>query len=54
MEAIIAANVLIFGGVGAVAYMTAEQAPGFDNVVQTVKESPANPRVLFDSEPTHW
>jgi hypothetical protein len=53
-EAVIASNVLMAGGTGTVAVQTAQEAPGFKDVVAAIVDSPANPAVLFDADPGNW
>ena len=53
-EAVVASNVLIGGGVGVVGVQTAQEAPGFKDFVSFLADSPANPAVLFDADPSNW
>ena len=53
-EAVLASNVLMAGSTGTVAVQTAQEAPGFKDVVAAIVDSPANPAVLFDSDPGNW
>eukprot|EP00290_Baffinella_frigidus_P013186 CAMPEP_0180146384 /NCGR_PEP_ID=MMETSP0986-20121125/18446_1 /TAXON_ID=697907 /ORGANISM="non described non described, Strain CCMP2293" /LENGTH=124 /DNA_ID=CAMNT_0022091367 /DNA_START=47 /DNA_END=422 /DNA_ORIENTATION=- len=52
MEFVVVSNVLVLGGTGTVGYQVAKDAPGFQDLINFVVSSPANPAILFDSEPT--